>query len=419
MSSKALISERLHLFVSHKSSIGYLLCLLKNRIFVYFNSGRYQHWDLKGENEGVVLLHEGKIDVNLYNLQALSETRIFYINLNKKCFEVFDLNEYTIISYFGSPLPTSIAFTPSDRSSMGEEIMRSETDVVIFRDSQTIVVFEQNKKGQDQKFGVTIFNEEACQNQGFLQQFLLFGILNGNNKLLFSKINEIDTVAIFCQSSEQNSSTKIYLFNVSNSHVRLISITNSLPGTILDVKAWEANKLSIWINYDGSEKVKMAIIDYENAKITKEGQSLVELQCDSYDLRTLDEGTDKSHLLMDVIDVDYYQGLVFLWLQTQSERSQRFLYDTKTMKECFRKVDSTEEEGCYILSLSMDKSFFVEFPRDEGGEEKETEEIFNYDIVYSRILPFKLLTADLMEKTGIFERFGQYIGKEIFDAVNE
>ena len=420
MSSKALISEQLHLSLSHKTTIADILCLLNNRIFIYFNSGRYQHWNLKCENEGAILLHEGKIDVNLYNLQALSDTRIFYINLNKKCFEVFDLVTYTIISHFGSPLPTTIAFSSSDRSSLGEDIMKFDTDVTIFRDTQTIVIFEQNKKGQDEKFGVTVLDEEACGNQSFIHQFLLFGMLKGNNKFYFSKTNEMDTVVIYNQSNENNL-PKIWLLNASTKLVRFISLETALPGIIIDVKGWEPNKLSIWMNYDNSNKVKMVIIDYEKAKVTKEGQGLVELVCDSHELLTLDEGTDKSHQLMDVIDVDYTKGIVLLCMMiSQNSRNRLFLYDTKTMKECFRKLDFSDEEGSYInSSLSIDKIYFVEFPKDEGGEEKETEEISSFDIVYSQILPLNILTADLMEKPVVFEKFGQSSGKKIFDATNE
>lgn len=418
-SSKALLSEQFHLPLSHKTSIGDLLCLMNNQIFIYFNSGRYQHWNLKSENEGAALLHEGKIDVNLYNLQALSDTRIFYVNLNKKCFEVFDLEHYTVLSHFNSSLPTSIAFSPADRSSTGEEIMKFDSDIVIFRDSQTIVVFEQNKKGSDQKFGVTIFNEESCLNKAFVQQYLLFGILNGNNKLYFSKLNEIDTVALFYQCNDKDI-PKIWLLNISNKQVIVVSLSSALHGMILDVKAWGPNRLSLWLNYDLSEKVKIAIINYEEGEvIIKEGNGLVELKCKSHELLSIDEGTDKSHLLMDVMDVDYSQGIVMLYMDSQNAKNRIFLYDTQTLKECYKKTDNSEDEGAFSCSISIDKKYFVEFPKDEGGEEKETEGSSNHHIVYSRIIPFKILTADLMEKTGIFQRFGQYSGKEILDASSE
>ena len=418
MSSKALISDEMHLSINHKTSISDLLCLLNNRIFIYFNSGRYQHWNLKSENGGAVLLHEGKIDVNLHNLYALSDTRIFYINIKKKCFEVLDLEKYTIISNFGSPLPTTIAFSSSDRSSMGEEIMKFDTDIVIFRDSQTIVIFEQNKKEQDQKLGVTVFNEETCKNNGFVQQFLLSEILTGSDKLFFSKINEMDTVALYYQFNDNNL-PKIWLLNVSNKHVRFISLGTALPGTIIDVKGWELNKLSLWMNYDLSDKVTMAIIDYEKAQVTKEGHSIVEIVCNTHELRILDEGTVQSHTLMDVISVDYFQGIVLLSMDIQNNRNRIFLYDTKTMKECFRKIDFSEEEANYTYSISIDKNYFVEFPKDEGGEEKEIEEISSFNIVYSGILPFKISTADLMEKPEILEKFSQSSGKLNSDATEE
>lgn len=411
MSCKTLISERLYLTVSQKISISDLLCLSNNRIFIYFNSGRYQHWNLKSENEKTVLLHEGKIDIKIYNLQALSDTRIFYINLKKKCFEVFDLETYTIINHFTSLLPTTLVFSSSHRDSSGEEIMKFETDVLTLRDSQTIVVLEQNKYEENQKLGVTVFNEEACKKQGFVQQFLLSGEKDNSNRLLLSKINDIDTIVLYYQFNDSDL-PKIWLVNVLNQYVRIISLSNALQGTIMDVKSWESNKLSIWMNYDESDQVKVAIIDYEKAKITKESQSLVELVCISQELRTLDEGTVKSHLLMNVIDVDYSQGIALLMLDVPNVKTRIFLYDTNTLNETFQKIDFLEEEANYSNSISIDKNYFVEFLKDEREEEQETIEEWSYSIVYSRMIASKNQTTSLKEESDILEKLVQSSGEK-------
>lgn len=368
-------------------AVGYLekaLCLPNNYVFLYFSEGAYQIWNLL-ENKFVF---DGHLEKDLRYFKLFSKSEIVYysfVNKELKIYDIYEKKERPITA----KVPTKAALPDNERNDANIKTLYEEgTNLEFFDKSNLILLFETRINSNNNDIVITVFDTES--NPFFFQT----SYPNPNKKIYKQTLlNNTHLIAVWNESfNEQPLEFSILNVMKKESGFRKITLSSTkLNCEILEIFGWHEDQVGILANNNiGSPFLK--IIDYE--------KDLLLMDLD------VNEG-GRANIVTEFFKAEPKNDLMVFSVENQKGHYICCFEPGKKALSLKKWIDPDVENGMAYKDFSRFANYYVQYENDavENPDSRILMKTFSF-------IPKKFAIGYLMERKGIFAKYGQLVVEE-------